>query len=57
MTFHRFEKNKKRKENFATNMINRQRKRLLFGSWRGVTHNWFKEKCEENKEVFRGELE
>lgn len=54
--YHLFEKSKKRKENFAINKISRKRKLLLFGSWRGVTHKAFKERCETDKEVFREEL-
>ena len=53
---HRVKKNAQKKMNYAVNKLRRQRARLLFGSWRGVTHTWFKEKCESEKEVFRGKL-
>ena len=31
--------------------------RRLFTSWRGVSHQWFKEKLERDKDTFKAELE
>ena len=38
---------------YSKNYIYRRKLRLLFGSWRGVSHQWFKERI--NKEAVKYE--
>jgi len=37
--------------------MERRKRYLLLGSWRGVSHQWFKERLDRSKEGFRKELE
>ena len=50
-------KRKNRLEAFTRNTIHRNKMRRLFESWRGVSHKWFKERLDREKETFRAELE
>jgi len=50
-------KRKNRLEAFTRNTIHRNKMRRLFESWRGVSHQWFKERLDREKETFRAELE
>lgn len=47
-------KRKKRLSTYSKNYMYRRRMRLLFGSWRGVTHTWFKERI--NRESVEYEI-
>jgi hypothetical protein len=38
------QKREKRINAYSKNYFYRKRMRLLFGSWRGVSHQWFKER-------------
>lgn len=44
----------KRLKAYSKNYMFRRKMRMLFGSWRGVTHSWFKEKI--NKESVEFEI-
>jgi hypothetical protein len=35
----------------------RRKLRLIYESWRGVSHQWFKERLDREKEGFRKQLE
>lgn len=47
--FLQIQKREKRVKAYSKNYMYRRKMRLLFGSWRGVTHRWFKERI--NKEA------
>ena len=51
------QKRKNRLAAYTRNKIHRGKVRRLFESWRGVTHEWFKERLVRDKETFRAELE
>jgi len=55
--YRRFQSRKNRVAAYTTNNLRRRKMRLLFGSWRGVSHDWFKDRMQIKKEVFRKELE
>ena len=51
------QKRKSRLAAFTRNKIHRAKMRRLFESWRGVSHEWFKERLDREKTTFRMELE
>lgn len=51
------QKRKNRLAAFTRNKIHRGKVRRLFESWRGVTHEWFKERLGRDSDTFRHELE
>lgn len=44
-------KRRKRLENYSLNFMYRRRMRALFGSWRQVTHSWFKQKVDSEEQT------
>lgn len=51
------EKQRSRVVNYWRNDRFRRKLRLVFEGWRGVTHEWFKERLDNEKGQFRQELE
>lgn len=49
------QKRMKRLDAYSRNYTYRRNMRLLFSSWRGVTHSWFKERIDKEAEVLRQE--
>ena len=50
-------KRKNRIAAYTRNRLYRRKLRRLFESWRGISHEWFKERMDRDKQSFREELE
>ena len=46
-------KRKNRIAAFSRNKLHRAKMRRLFESWRGVSHQWFKERIDTDKQAYR----
>ena len=55
--YYKVQKRKNRLAAYTRNKIHRAKLRRLYESWRGVTHEWFKERLDREKTTFRMELE
>ncbi len=55
--FTKVQKRKNRVAAFTRNTLFRRKQKLVFESWRGVSHQWFKERLDRSKDGFRKELE
>lgn len=44
--FMELQKRKQRLNAYSKNLMYRRKMRILFGSWRGVSHQWFKERID-----------
>lgn len=51
------QKRKNRISDYAKNKFHRKRQANLFESWRKVTHHWFKERIDSERNQMRAELE
>lgn len=54
---HDVKKRKNRLMAYTRNVLHRNRMRRFFESWRGVSHQWFKERLDSEKDSFRADLE
>lgn len=57
MYYTKVQKRKNRLAAYTRNKIHRAKVRRLFESWRGVSHEWFKDRLNREKTSFRMELE
>jgi hypothetical protein len=57
MNYTLFRRRKKRIGAYSRNTMYRRKLRNLFSSWRGVSHNWFKERINEEEKLYRSALE
>ncbi len=53
LEFAKYEKREKRLAAYSKNYMYRRRIRNLFCSWRGVSHQWFKERINKESAQFR----
>ena len=52
-----FRRRKKRISAYSRNTMYRRKLRNLYTSWRGVSHQWFKERIDKEEKLYRSALE